>query len=288
MSCRDSTQAAEELGIFQAFLRTSPSLAEEIVDVTQPCQPFPDIKVKLQTGLEIEFELGEWLDSKQMQQAKKTERLEACLQDSLGEQGTNESNHFRCVMLVLRDGAGRFNSQDARSFRSELFTLIADTDRRWSSERHWQSPQGRICREFGLYATLAKYLRSVNFSPLRSANGMVDRWRTGHPWIFVKLWGGFYSSDTALKTLLGIIRKKQSHYGRQDVRPVRLLIYYCQAVRYNTPYYGLETRGFGDVAAVAAHALIGEQLIFERVYLLQALEPDLQAFEVYPNLLKCQ
>jgi hypothetical protein len=288
VSCRNSRQAAQEIGIFRAFLKACPSLARETVDITQPCQPFPDITAKLQAGSEIDFELGEWLDGQQMQQAKKIERLESSLLDALGEQGTSKSNHFRCVMLVLRDDALRFDPRHGAAFRSELLTLIAETDHRWPSERYWHSPQGRVCRELRSYPGLAKYLRSVHFSPLRFGNTTAERWPAGQPWIFFRSWGGSYSSDTALSALFGIIQKKQSHYGYQDSRPVRLLVYYGQAVRYNTPYYGIKTREFEDVAAWSAGILAGERLIFEKVYLLQALEPNLQAFEIYPSFWMCQ
>ena len=96
MSCRDSRQAAEEMGIFRAFLKAWPSFARDVVEITQPCQPFPDIIVKLRSELELDFELGEWLDEQQIKVAKKTERLESALLASIGDQGACQSNHFQC------------------------------------------------------------------------------------------------------------------------------------------------------------------------------------------------
>ncbi len=276
------------MGIFQAFLKAWPSFARDIVEITQPCQPFPDITVKLQAGSEIDFELGEWLNEKQMRMAKMTERLESSLLASIGEQGPCQSNHFRCVMLVLRDNPGRFNSREGGAFRSELLGLIVDTDRRWPSEHFWHSPRGHVCRNLELYPTLAKFLHSIHFYPLRLGNKLEEPWPVDHPWIFFESWCGSYSSDTALDALLGIIRKKQNHYGSQAGRSVRMLIYYGQAVLYNTPYLDVKIRAFKDVAAMAARELPGKRLVFERVYLFQALEPYLQAFEIYPKLVPCQ
>lgn len=288
MSCRDSRQAAEELGIFQAFLNASPSLAREIIDIAQPCQPFPDVTVKLRAESEVDFELVEWLHRQQTQEAKRVESLEASLLDALGEQGPNPSDHFRCVMLALRGDAKRFDPRDGSGFRSELFSLITETDQRWLVERYWRSPQGRLCRDFRSHPRLAKYLKSVRFWPSRVGNRDADPWPAGQDWIFFKLRGGFYSPGTAFRALLDAVEKKQNHYGNLGGRHVCLLVYYAQAVQYNTPYYGTETRGFKDVAAAAGEVLAGKCLIFEKIYLLQALEPDLQAFEVYPDFLKCQ
>ena len=288
MSCRDPRQAAEEMAIFRAFLKAWSSLERDVVEVIQPCQPYPDITVKLRSDLEIDFELGEWLNQQQMQLAKKTERLESSLLGALGDQGTCQSKHFRCVMMVLRDDPSQFNSRDAGPFRSQLFGLIEDTDRCWPTERFWHSPQGHVCRQFESSAVLAKYLESVHFLPLRVGNKVEERWPADQPWIFFRSWGGSYSSDSAVNALDGIIRKKQNHYGKQTCRPVRLLIYYGKAVLYNTPFLGINIRTFKDVAAIAAAELAGKQLVFERVYLFQALEPDLQAFEIYPKLAPCQ
>src|SRR5215813_9168854 len=180
MSFRGSRQAAEEHAVFQAFLKAYPSFAKEIGSIEQPDQLFPDIIAKLHDGSEVNFELAEWLDNQQMEQSKKIERLERDLLDALGEQGINGSDHIRCVMLVLQDDVRRFRQEDGAHFRNELFTLIDDTDRRWAFERHWQSAQGCICRQFPSFPTLTKYLRSVHFLPLRFGNTVLKRWRTGH------------------------------------------------------------------------------------------------------------
>ncbi len=181
VSRHDFCQADEEMGIFQAFLKACRLFSTDVVEITQPCQSFPDITVKLQRGSEIDFELGEWLDEERMRVAKKTERLESSLMEALGEQELCHSNHFSCVMLVLRDHPSRFNSQDGGPFRSELLSLTEDTDRRWPNERFWHSPQGHVCRKFELYPTSAKFLRSIHFYPLRLGNELEEPWPVDHP-----------------------------------------------------------------------------------------------------------
>ena len=64
-------------------------------------------------------------------------------------------------------------------------------------------------------------------------------------------------------------------------------MYYGQAILYNTPYRGADLREFHEVAEFAAQA-VRNQNRFERIYLLNALEPGLQAFEIFPALAECQ
>jgi hypothetical protein len=67
---------------------------------------------------------------------------------------------------------------------------------------------------------------------------------------------------------------------------VRLLVYYGAAVACNTPWNGINTRIFSDVAKEAAR-IAANQSAFERIYLLKALEPELEAYEVFPVFATC-
>jgi hypothetical protein len=49
---------------------------------------------------------------------------------------------------------------------------------------------------------------------------------------------------------------------------------------------GVETREFADVARLAAEAVRG-QTPFDKIYVLHALEPELEAFEIYPTCTRC-
>jgi len=68
---------------------------------------------------------------------------------------------------------------------------------------------------------------------------------------------------------------------------VRLLVYYGAAVAYNTPWYGVNTRIFSDVAKEAAR-IAANQSAFERIYPLIAWEPELEAYEVFPVFATCK
>jgi hypothetical protein len=284
MITRAPAHAQEEKAIFDAFLTAHPSFAAQIKDVEQPDAQFPDLVVTTTTGPTTDFELGEWLDGTQMGAAKRYERLEQAMFDAIGPQGPNPSPHFRAVMLSPCEDAAKFDPSDQASFRTELWGLVAATHHFWPTERFWHSPQGRVCREFADYPTIRKYLRSVRFDPL-VVRGAPRPWPEGRPWIFVELRGGSYSPETALAALRGILAQKINHYGRFS-RPTRLIIYYGKAIVYNTPYLGVETRAFADVAAQAA-AVVAGQTAFEKIYLLNALEPGLEAYEISPSCTQC-
>jgi hypothetical protein len=50
--------------------------------------------------------------------------------------------------------------------------------------------------------------------------------------------------------------------------------------------YGVNTRIFSDVAKEAAR-IAANQSAFERIYLLKAWEPELEAYEVFPVFATC-
>ena len=284
MTTRASAHAKEEKGIFAAFLAAYPSFAAQVKDVDQPDDVFPDVVVTTTAGALIDFELGEWLDGLQMGVAKRYERHEKAMIDAIGPQGPNPSLHFRAVMLSPREDVTKFDPSDRGAFRRELWALVAVTHHFWPTERFWHSPQGRLCREFAEHPTLGKYLRSVHFDPL-AVRGAPRPRPASQPWIFVELRGGSYSPDTAIAALSGILEQKIAHYGRFS-RVTRLVVHYGKAVVYNTPYVGVETREFADVAALAVEA-VRVQTAFEKIYLLNALEPQLEVFEIFPGCARC-
>ena len=282
MATRSQAHADDEKVIFEAFLAAHPSFAKKIKEVSQPDDEFPDVIVRLTDDAELDFELGEWLDGPQMAEATRYERLAEAIRDAIGPQGSNPSRHFRAVMLSPREGVGKFDPADRDGFGAQLWALVEETDHRWPAERFWHSPQGRVLQKMGGY--LEKYLRSVHFYPL-IVRGEPRLRPSGQPRIFVEPRGGSYSPETALQAVTGILEHKIQRYGR-FTRPTRLIIYYGKAIAYNTPYIGVETREFSDVAARSAEVVHGQNA-FEKIYLLSALQPGLEAFEIYPTLTRC-
>jgi hypothetical protein len=285
MTTRNPTHEAEERVAFQAFLAAYPAFANTVISWTQPHARFPDVIVKLNSGQEIDFELTQWPDCKQMDQALRRKRLKEAISKAIGTQGENPSSNFRAVMLVPRTDVPRFDPADAGHFQAEMWALIQETECRWPSQRHWHSPEGRQFREFGAYANLGKYLGAVAFDPLIVAGHRREKWVQGSPWIFVKLPGGWYLPDAALGTLKKCLQDKIAHYGGL-ARPVRLLVHYGKAAAYNTPYQGIEIWEFRDVAAATVN-VVADQTLFQKIYLL-SLELGVGAFEIFPGLAKCE
>lgn len=103
---------------------------------------------------------------------------------------------------------------------------------------------------------------------------VADFWRESRacdvPWIFVECPGGSYSPGTAIGAIQKVLEAKIAAY-RGSHSSVRLLVYYGAAFAYNTPWFGIKTRKFSDVAKEAAR-IAANQSAFERIYLLKALE----------------
>ena len=288
MGGRDQRQAEEEAAVFGIFLDAHPALKAQVTRAIQPAEEFPDVTVTLPGHEEIDFELGEWLHDGQMQRAKKVERLRVALLKAIGEQAANGSQHFRFVMLKLREDPPRFDGRDGERIRAEMFRFVAETEMRWPTERHWHSTQGYRCTDFGDYPILAKYLATALFDPLRFGMEPGKRWPAGEPWILVERPSGSYSGESARQALRAIIEKKIGQYGGFGRRRVHLLVYYRQAAIYNTPYHDLGYESFADVARAAAQWLADSKLLFEKVYVLNAAEPERQAFEIYPAFAGCE
>ena len=95
-----------------------------------------------------------------------------------------------------------------------------------------------------------------------------------------------------INALRNIIDEKLNHYSLSQGRETRLVLYYDQGVLYNTPYNDfLKHETFVDVARTAAQ-LVREVLArrsspFTKIYLLKALWPKPQAFEIWPTLTAC-
>ena len=293
------SQKEKELQAFEAFLQASPSLAVQMGNnwcVQEAEGAYPDVLANLHDGQEIGFELGEWVHEDQIGHSKKTDQFAADILRAIEPQPKNTTQHIHCLMLVPRSDNTRFDQQDGGKLREELFRLIQGTDQQWPKERHWQSPQGYHCRGLDRFPTLARYLTEVWFDP--RVTGKLKRTPRPHGilWIDVEGRGGAYSGESAREALQVIISKKASHYdggpyGGPSGQRVNLLIHYgADAFTYNTPFSDDTTPDFAAVARFAGEVVQscsrGRQFPFERVYLCNTLAPKLEAYEIFPRLIK--
>ncbi len=283
---RNASQTQYERSIFEAFLAAHPSFAARVQEVGTPCDEFPDVVTKLADGASVEWELGEWLDPSQMAAGKATERIEAEILRAIGDQGPNGLRHILFCMLSLQSGVTRFDGHDRAGFKEELLRLIKAVDAGWPQNQSCQSPQGYRVTTFEEYPRLKKYLVSVHFEPC-VVGGKRRKWPFDQPWIVFEGRGGAYDPNDAVAALARVIKDKAVHYGTFGEKDVRLIVFYNQAILYNTPFQGLANRTFADVAAIAARILGNIDVPFTKVYLLKAPDPDPEAFEVYPGLRQC-
>src|SRR5262249_1181029 len=157
LSPRNLKQAQYEQSIFQAFFDAYPSFAARVRIVSQPDDDFPDVVTVQMDGLLVQWELGGWLQPDQTAIAKKRERLKADIEEGLGDQGINFTEHILFCLLSLQQQVSHFDKRDGNTLRTEIMRLIQDVDTRWLHNKFWRSPQGYLCRTFDEYPTLQKY-----------------------------------------------------------------------------------------------------------------------------------
>jgi len=273
---RHPAHAEQERAAFKAFLDASPTFAAEVVTWEQPTAEFPDVAVKLREGRKIDFELAEWLHGEQMARAVRRSRLVEAIGEAVSEYCSGRDSEY-VVILFPRDEFPGFEAADAVRFRTEIDSLIEDTQRRWSNQRLARVPTGRLIKDLVGYPTLKKYVARVHIRQERRP-AMI-------PWIVTSSDVRSYSPQIAREALALILRSKLKRYGGL-ASSTRLLVYYGRAIAYNTPYYGVEVRSFRQVAELAAE-IVSRQASFEKIYLLNAIEPGLEAFEIFPNVTTC-
>lgn len=267
----------QEKAIFEAFLKIEPKFAgEEIADWVQPAdeKEFPDVICTSTSGRRIGVELGEWLNEPEMQAAKSTERLQGSILAAVGEQGPNNTENIYLVWLRPKPKA-RIKPADVGEFRHQLFACLQECDRRWPGERSWHSPQGHRVSgdELTPYPTLARYLNGIQLFPREVYGQKAKRQRpTGIDWITFPARGGFYSVDTMFQPLLRLLAEKKEHYGGgAGFHHLSLIVYYNQALLYNSPV-GTPRFGFKEVVTAAAQFLEGQPAPFQSVYLFLAVD----------------
>ncbi|MBI3636196.1 MAG: hypothetical protein HY216_08280 [Candidatus Rokubacteria bacterium] len=183
--------------------------------------------------------------------ALRRERLVEAIDVAIGPPRQNHSDHIQTVVLHPRDELPTFVAADRQQFHEELYKLVDETERRWPTERTWQSPMGRLVRDLEQSPALDKYLDHVQFFPAVIAGKRQAKRPAEMSWIFAPRFpAASYSPAVARDALLSILREKIGHYGGIG-SSVRLIVHYGRAAIYNTPYFGVDMRDFQAVASMA-------------------------------------
>ncbi|HEV3110071.1 MAG TPA: hypothetical protein VGY99_06220 [Candidatus Binataceae bacterium] len=294
----DPKQIKLELAVFACFLEAHPSFAGE-VECYGPGtkdKEIADIAAKLKTGGCISFQLGRWLHEPQMEEAKRKEKQRTKLHGALLPCLEYKPRNFAHVAVAIGDA--NFDHRDGDALRGEFLRIVSDVEAGWHKERLRQV-YGYPLTGFAGYPTVGKYIRTHHFWPQHSpSEGVLSEalglqavdGRRADPWIvFTLKEGSSYSSELALQALDKIITKKTTKYDRHQTGDLRLIIYYDEAVLYNTPYEDQRHETFADMAHQARQFLMGKDVRpFGKIYLLRALRPDPEAFEIWPTVGQCR
>jgi hypothetical protein len=321
MSASAHRQQTDELAVFAHFLEAYPTFAAEVDSYKPGAEEPADITVRLKSGRRIDFQLGEWLHKQQIEEAKRKKTLRDKLRAVLACPDFRDfrPRNFKHVYIYVKKDSD-FAQKDAESFRKEFRCIVSQVDR--SCNPSWY-PGGYPLSSFQGYPTINKYCERILFLPRNShietvisdaldraqkdpeicrlleqmdqervrgeATGSpaVDSDRSDPSWIDFPLEGGAYSSESALKALKEILANKTKRYAQQAT-DLRLIIHYNDAALYNDPYQDQKHQTFADMACRASRMLAKKKVAaFTSIYLLRALRPNPEAFEVWPTLCKC-
>jgi hypothetical protein len=256
--------------IFQIFLGTSPSYPQcfgnELFSVDQPDHDPPDVLCVSRAGRTLGVELREWLVQGQIAGGKKRERAEDSVRQALLPEPPNIYPHVGHIWLYPRESAP-LPSSARGAFRSEILTLIAQIEQSWP-KLEWWDQSGRFgvtnFADYGSFQTLPHHLHGLDVFWI----GPGHRKREIH-WLTFRASGGDYSPDWMVDALCEGIEEKVQKYSAKPpacrMDEFHLLLYYDQAVVYNTPVHG-----FPQAAQAARLRLQGRAIPFTEIHLLNA------------------
>ncbi|MGA2434010.1 MAG: hypothetical protein ABSG25_01855 [Bryobacteraceae bacterium] len=254
---------AEEKRIFTAFLNDCPLFAGgPVTNWTQPQSDPPDIECDLQDGRTIGLELTNWLNERQIANAKEQESMEEPFRRAL--RGVpNETQHFQLVWMNVKE---RLRKGDEAALQDEMTRLMIYVDKKWETELDWQSPQGFVWNDFADYPTLARYFVNLDIHPRRAPRLATEPPTLG--WLTFPCRGGSYSPDWAVDALCANINTKIAKYSAKPtgLAAFFLLVHYdVKAYAYNSPVEGI---GFSypEAVAEASRRLGGATGVFDGIF----------------------
>ncbi|MBV8361343.1 MAG: hypothetical protein JO189_25910 [Deltaproteobacteria bacterium] len=247
--------------------------------------------------------------------------LRGILRDVLVPCQELKPRNFTCVGIFVR--AAHFKQRDADAFRVEFLRIVSEADQSWKGDPR-RRPGGYTLANFRGRPIIGKYCERIIFLPRNShAETVISRaldkalndpeicrlweecaqqirpWREAMgllavdceqaaPWIAFPLDAGAYSSQPALEALNDILGEKTAKYAPVETADLRLIVYYNDAVLYNTPYEDQEHETFAGMAREASRMLTERNANpFKKIYLLRALWPNPETFEIWLTISKC-
>lgn len=278
------TNEENERAIFQAFVKSRPSFAEEplvdwfsidewyaLPENSRPAPPNenrPDVICITASTQKIGVELSSWLHETETAASKRRQRIENAIRQAIGTQPPNSCKHISIVFLRPRFTT-HLTTTDSVEIKDQLFQLIESVDDRWPHERFWQTRQGYHCRDLTAYPALAKHFEEVLFHSQQHR----EAWPVGCDWIIFPSPVSSFDEWTMIRPLLHILEKKVQKYERFSFEAVGvdalyLLVHYDQALLHNSPVEDLQ-----KAAKYAKTVVRNNKGAFEKLFLFWAMEP---------------
>lgn len=267
----------EEKRVFSAFINDCPLFAgSPVTNWTQPRKDPPDIECDLQDGRTIGLELTNWLNERQIANAKDQESMQGPFRQAL-HLVPNQTQHFQ---LVWMNPKVRLRKGDEVALKNEMTRLMAYLDKRWETEPDWQSPQGIDWNDFTGYPTLARYFVNVYIHPRRMPRLTTASSAPG--WLTFPCRGGSYSPYWAVDALFENINTKIAKYLEKPTGLAKffLLVHYdFKAYAYNSPVKGI---GFSYPEAVAeASRRLGQATgVFDDIFVYVDTTDEQKSFKI--------
>lgn len=268
----------EEKLVFEAFLGAHPNFAGRPVTTREGADP-PDYLCVDTAGKRIGVELGEWLNERQMRTSIRRERLEDSYLKAIRSKEVPPPSNVGLAWLGPEPDKV-LPSQDAVEFRGEVLKFLGEMDAAWPNRTEWHGPQGAHITDFSRYPILGKYLNDLH----SFSRNQFNTW-LGYEWICFPSRGGAYTPADAVDALLELIKNKLGKYTgllqKENLDELYLIVYYNKGLLHNTPFVA-PGFGFRQVAEIAAQAVAQSPGPFTKIFLFNALKPDLEVLQVWP------
>jgi hypothetical protein len=270
----------EEKGIFEAFIATEADFAGEPVSWSAGKDP-PDVLCETANGRKIGVELGEWLHESQTERVRAYEILERELANEAVKQAFVDWLKQYGVQLypnqeIYQSKKGpkyRFPTKaDRPKFKSELFDLLGEF-----KERGQPITKQVHLNDFLRFPKLRKFLTGLTVYPVgRAPRGIQFAAKCGS-----------YSPEDARDAFIKVIRGKIAKHNyltlkkEQTLDELYLMVYYNQALMWNSPYEGVNG-GIDVVVEQAREQMNLDHGPFDKVFLFLAFEPGMKLFTLWP------
>ncbi len=282
-------QKKRERHTFELFLKAYPALAakvdEDKWDVNEERRHGEngDISCWMKDGSRVDYQLAAWLDPEQTRNSKTREEAEKAILSKLLSCFPKPLQNLHSVFLSPQPKISSPNDRELSLLAKEFGELMDEVSAELPQDPEWQPAQGYPWRDFDKkkYKIVGKYISEAIFNFLTPIS----------QWIVFESPGGCYDPLDAFNTLIKRLEDKASHYGKVE-GAFDLVLHYSDAYLYNTPYRGIQTPTFEDVARKVSKGIQEHQYAMNRnqfryMYLLNELGPDPQAFCIYPKFNPC-